>query len=1076
LPIQYADFAVWQRRWLRGQALERQLAYWREALAGAPTVLELPVDRPRGAARSSRGASCSFAILPLLASDLAAIARREETTLFSVLLAGFQALLARWSGQDDVVVGSPVANRNRLETESLIGFFVNTLVLRLDLSGDPGFTAAVGLAREAVLGASDHQDLPFEKLVEELAPTRDARYTPLFQVMFAFQNTPAGNPGLSGLTVEPLALGSDLAKFDLMLAVAEEEDGLGAVFEYNADLFDAATIQRLGLRFEILLQEAVKAPQERLFELPLLSPAELRQVLRSWNETATAYPREATLPELFALWVERTPEAEALSFGDEVLTYREVDVRSNQLARHLESLGISAGDLVGVCLERSAALVVTLLAIVKAGAAYLPLDPTYPAERLAWMLEDAGASVVVTLEALAPRLATAKLRRVCLDVEAERITGLGGTMLAQRGSADGLAYVMYTSGSTGRPKGTAIPQRAIVRLLFDTDYVELGPADRIAHVSNVSFDAATFEIWGALLHGGCLVGVPRDVALSPGGLAVEIERQQISAMFLTAALFHQTAREAPDAFRGVRHLLAGGEALDPRWVREVLANGAPERLINGYGPTECTTFAVCHPITSVPEGAASVPIGRPIANTTAYVLDHRSQPVAPGSHGELYLGGDGLALGYLGRPDLTAERFVPNAFPRSAAEAGTRLYRTGDLVRSLPDGTIDFLGRADNQVKLRGFRIELGEIESLLSSYPAVSEAVAVVREAAPGDRRLVAYVAGDALPAPAELRAFVAERLPEYMVPSVIVSLASLPLTPNGKVDRRALPDPAYDPATGADGSYVAPRTIEEKILAGLWAEVLGISRVGAGDDFFALGGHSLLATQLVSRVRGAFGREVPLAALFEAPTVAEFAAFLHASAQAGSEASAIVAAARDGEMPLSFAQERLWFLDQLEPGGSSYSVPAPLRLEGRLDVAALEAALREEVRRHEALRTTFPEVDGRPVQRISPPPALLLPVVDLAGVPAPLREAEQRRLAAEDARRPFDLARGPLLRAALLRCSGEEAVLLLNLHHIVADGWSAGLLVRELAALYGAALAGEPSPLPELAVQYADFARWQR
>src|SRR6185312_12591963 len=539
LKIQYADFAVWQRRWLQGEALERQLAYWRRTLADAPAVLELPADRPRPARRGARGAHRSFAIPPLLAADLAALAAREETTLFGVLLAGFQALLARWSGQDDVVVGSPVANRNRLETEPLIGFFVNTLVLRLDLSGDPDFRAALRRARQAVLGASEHQDLPFEKLVEELSPLRDARYTPLFQVMFALQNTPAVNPELSGLTVESLKLGGDLTKFDLLLAVAEGEDGLAATCEYSADLFDAVTIERLVVRFETLLREVVKAPQERLSELPLLSPAELRQVLRSWNETATAYSREATLPELFGVWAERTPAAEALRFGAETLTYREVDVRSNRLARHLEALGISAGGLVGVCLERSPELVVTLLAIVKLGAAYLPLDPTYPAERLTWMLEDAGVSAVVTLEALAPLLAAA-VPRVCLDTDAGRIESLEESGSEPRGSADFVAYVMYTSGSTGRPKGTAIAQRSIVRLLFATDYVELGPDDRVAHLSNVSFDAATFEIWGALLHGGCLVGIPRDVALSPRELAAEIGRLRITVMFLTTALFHQT--------------------------------------------------------------------------------------------------------------------------------------------------------------------------------------------------------------------------------------------------------------------------------------------------------------------------------------------------------------------------------------------------------------------------------------------------------------------------------------------------------------------------------------------------------
>ncbi len=1001
LNLQYADFAVWQRQWLQGEALERQLDYWRRALDGAPPVLDLPIDRPRPAVRSARGAHRSFALSPGLAAEVSGLARREGTTLFAALLAGFQVLLARWSGQEDVVVGSPVANRNRLETEPLIGFFVNTLVLRLDLAGDPGFRGALRRVREAVLGASEHQDLPFEKLVEELAPARDGRSTPLFQVLFALQNAAPGTLRFPGLAMEPVETESGLAKFDLLLAIAEAGEGLSATFEYSVDLFEAATIERLADRFNGLLQSVVADPERRVSELPVLSAAERRQVLLTWNETATGYPRNTTLPELFAFWAGRTPAAEALRFGAEVLTYGELDARSNQLACHLQSLGVAPGGLVGVCLERSPELVVTLLAVVKAGAAYLPLDPAYPAERRAWMLEDAGASAVVTRESL--------------EADAGRIASLDGDEPVRQGSTDSLAYVMYTSGSTGRPKGIAIPQRAIVRLLFATDYVELGPADRIAHLSNVSFDAATFEIWGALLHGGCLVGIARDVALSPRELAAELGRQRISAMFLTTALFNQVAREAPEGFRGLRHLLFGGEACDPRWVREVLAKGAPERLLHVYGPTESTTFALWHRVESVPEGAATVPIGRPLANTTAYVLDRRLQPAVPGAPGELFLGGDGLADGYWRRPELTAERFVPNPFARSAAEAGSRLYRTGDLVRHRPDGSVEFMGRADHQVKIRGFRIEPGEIEAALATHPAVREAVVVARENGPGGRRLVAYVASTETSA-RELRAFLAERLPDYMVPAAFVVLPALPLTPNGKVDRRALPDP--EAPAGDAGAYVAPRDREEEILAGLWSEVLGVPRVGAHDDFFELGGHSLLATQLVSRVRQAFGREVALAALFERPTVAGLAGLLRPEDQPAAvwlQAPRIVAAPRTGELPLSFAQERLWFLDQLEPGGSAYNVPAPVRLRGRLDRAALAASLREVVRRHEALRTTFPEVEGRPVQHVAPAPALALPVVDLADLPAAARDGEVRRLVLQDARRPFDLARGPLLRTAL-------------------------------------------------------------
>ncbi|HEX4963096.1 MAG TPA: amino acid adenylation domain-containing protein [Thermoanaerobaculia bacterium] len=1072
LRIQYADFAVWQRQWLRGAALERQLGYWREVLSGAPAVLDLPVDRPRPSFRSSRGAHRSFLLPCGIAAEVSALARRRGVTPFALLLTAFQALLARWSGQEDVVVGSPVANRNRLETEPLIGFFVNTLVLRLDLSGDPGFDAALHRTREAVLGAGEHQDLPFEKLVEELAPVRDPRYTPLFQAMFALQNASAGEVQLPGLIAEPVEVESDTAKFDLLLTLADADEELRGFFEYAADLFDDATVERLGQRFATLLQGALADPARRLSELPLLPEAELRQVLLAWNETASAYPREATLPELFAVWVERTPDAEALHFDEEVLAYRELDERAGRLAGHLTSLGIGPGGLVGVCLDRSPGLIVALLGILKAGGAYLPLDPTYPAERLAWMLEDSGASAVVTLGAWVPLLVEVPVPLVRLDGDAERIASRSAGEPV-RVSAEAPAYVMYTSGSTGRPKGTLIPHRGIVRLLFATDYVALGPAERLAHASNVSFDAATFEVWGALLHGACLVGIARDVALSPRELAAAVERQRISTLFLTTALFQQVVREVPEAFRSVRNLLFGGEACDPRWVREALEKGAPERLLHLYGPTESTTYATWQHVVTVPEGAASVPIGRPVANTTAYVLDRWLQAAALGARGELYLGGDGLAIGYLHRPELTADRFVPNPFPHSAAEAGSRLYRTGDLVRRSPDGSLDFLGRADQQVKIRGFRIEPGEVEAALAAHPAVAEAVVVVREAVPGDRRLVAYAAGEAAPAPRELRAFLAARLPEHMVPSVIVTLPSLPLTPNGKVDRRALPEPEME-RSGEE--WGAPRSPEEELLAGIWEEVLGIERVGIFDNFFELGGHSLLATQLVSRVREALGATLPLRALFESPTVAGLAEVLRLSGREEEIVPPVTRVPRDGLLPLSAAQERLWFLEQLEPGRSTYVMPSSLRLAGDLDAGVLRRALGEVVQRHETLRTTFHTTAGRPYQEIRPRLELLLPVVDLRELPAAGREAEAERLAVVTAHQPFDLVRGPLLRVSLLRLAAAEHVLLLQVHHVIADAWSLSVLFSELVALYEAFSRGEPSPLPELPVQYADFAAWQR
>ncbi|HEX6901809.1 MAG TPA: non-ribosomal peptide synthase/polyketide synthase, partial [Thermoanaerobaculia bacterium] len=1048
LPVQYADYALWQREWLQGEVLENQLAWWRDKLAGAPAVLDLPTDRPRPAVRSQRGAVIGAPVAAETAAGLRAASRRAGATTYMTLLAAFQTLLSRYSGGEDAPVGSPIAGRTRSELEGLIGFFVNTLVLRVDLSGDPTFAELLERARETTLGAYAHQDLPFEKLVEELAPRRDLSYSPLFQVMLTLQNAPHRPIDLPGLRLEPLAAEIGTAKFDLSLAMRESGEGLAAWLEYDLDLFDEATVRRLVSHFQTLLAGAAADPGLRLSELPLLDETERQQLLMDWNATTTAYPREATISELFRLQAERRPEAPALDFGGEVLTYGELAVRSRRLAGHLQTLGVRRGDRVGVSLDRSPGQVVCLLAVLEAGAAYVPLDPSYPADRLAFMVEDSGVSVVLTEESLA---------------------SAGAEPVPVRSSADDLAYVMYTSGSTGRPKGTAIPQRAIVRLVFETDYVSLDSSERIAHASNVSFDAATFEIWGALLHGGCVVGIERDVALSPARFAAEIAARGVTTLFLTTALFNQIVGEAPEAFRSLRNLLFGGEACDPRLVRAALEHGAPQRLLHVYGPTESTTYATWHLVESVPDGTVTVPIGGPLANTTAYVVDVHLGLSPVGVPGELLLGGDGLAQGYWRRPDLTAEKLFPNSF----GEAGSRLYRTGDLVRRLPDGAIEFLGRIDQQVKVRGFRIEPGEIEAALVAHPGITAAVVKAWEPTPGDRRLAAWIVGTA--ETLELRSFLKERLPSYMVPSAFVSLPELPLTPNGKVDRRALPPPAVE--AGAR-SGVEPSTPFEQLLAGIWSELLAVGDVAVHDDFFDLGGHSLLATRLISRVREVFGAEVPLQALFENPTVAGLARRIEEALRQEQTAAAppLRPRALDGALPLSFSQERLWFLDQLEPGSPVYNIPIALRLSGVLDVAAVAGSLSEVVRRHAGLRVRFTRIEGKPAQIVEPAAGLPLPLADLGALPTEMREAEARRLAAAEAARAFDLAQGPVVRATLLRLEAEEHALLLNMHHIVSDGWSMGVLVQEIATLYSALTAGRSLSLPDLPIQYPDYVLWQR
>ncbi|HWS56339.1 MAG TPA: amino acid adenylation domain-containing protein, partial [Pyrinomonadaceae bacterium] len=879
LPIQYADFAHWQRRLLGGEALEKRLAYWRRRLAGAPPVLELPTDRPRPAAQTHRGRTLTFDIPGPVAALLKALSRRENATLHMTLLACFKALLYRYTGQPEVVVGSPVAGRQRAEVEPLIGFFVNMLPLNTRLDGDLTFNELLARVRSLTLEAYAHQDVPFEKLVEELRPERSLSHAPFFQVAFALQNAPRAEPRLPGVTLSQFEVERATAKYDLTLMMAEGEGGLSASFEYSTDLFDATTIRRMSDNFGVLLAGVAADPGRRLSELPLLTNEERRRLLVEFNDTAREYPRHLCAHQLFEEQVRRAPDSVAVAGDGERLTYAELNARANRLARRLRRLGVGPESRVAILLERSPELVVSLLAVLKAGGCYVPLDPAYPEGRLRFMLEDSGAEVLLTDSALSGRL-PGPARTLCLDAARERTEDESDADPRFPVDPSNLAYVIYTSGSTGVPKGISIPHYAINRLVFNTNYVSLGADERIAQASNSSFDAATFEIWGALLHGARLVIVSRDVTLSPRLFAGQIREQKITTLFLTTALFNQMAREAPSAFEGIRNLLFGGEAVEPRWVKEVLSRGAPVRLLHVYGPTESTTYASWHLVEGVPEGGATVPIGGPLSNTRIYLLDRGLRTVPFGVAGELYIGGDGLARGYLGRPGLTAERFVPDPF---SGGGGERLYRTGDVCRYRPDGQIEFLGRLDQQVKLRGHRVEPGEVEAALGEHPAVRECAVVVREDVAGDKRLVAYVAAAGAAEAGGLREYLRGRLPEYMVPSAYVFLDALPLTPNGKVDRKALPAPDAGGSRGG-AEYVAPRTAVEKVVAGIWSELLGVERVGVHDNFFDLGGHSLLATRILSHVREIFCVELPLRSLFESPTVDSMAEAM--SRAAGREA----------------------------------------------------------------------------------------------------------------------------------------------------------------------------------------------
>jgi amino acid adenylation domain-containing protein/thioester reductase-like protein len=1496
LSIQYGDYAAWQRRWLQGEVLEGQLDYWKGHLAGAPPTLDLPTDRPRPPTQSFRGAFYPFEISPDLAEAARALAQREGCTLYMVLLAAFQTLLRRYSGQDDFCVGSPIAGRGRPETEGLVGFFVNTLVLRADLFGDPTFIQLLGRVREDCLGAYAHQDLPFERLVEELQPERDLAHSPLFQTLFVFHNSLVPTFEFAGLKVRQWDVDTGTSKFDLSLFLMEQEGGLRGTLEYSTELFEETTAARLVGHYQTLLKAACDEPDRPVSRLPLLTASEQTQ-LSAWNETRAVYRQEHLLHQLIQQQAQRSPSAEAVCFEDRRLTYQQLDRRAALLASRLAALGIGPDVPVGICMERSVELVVALLGVLKAGGAYVPLDPDYPNERLDFMLKDAAPAVLLTQSHLADRLPNHAGHTLCLDpgwgAEADAVELC--ILLAPTLTPEHLAYIIYTSGSTGRPKGVMNTHRGICnRLLWMQQQYHLGPDDTVLQKTPYSFDVSVWEFFWPLLTGARLVLARPGGHKDPAYLASLIHDEGVTVCHFVPSMLRAFLSE-PDLEQSclsLREVICSGEAL-PYELQQRFFARLGSRLHNLYGPTEAAVDVTYWPCRR-DDARRLVPIGWPVANTQMHVLDKQGQAVPVGVSGELYIGGVQLARGYLNREELTAERFIHHP------ELG-RLYRTGDVGRWLSDGVLEYLGRTDHQVKLRGFRIELGEVEAALTEHPAVHEAVAVVREDAPGDQRLAAYVVPDyqdghadpkgvaerrseqvsqwrtvweetyskktsdadptfntigwnssytglpipetemrewldhtvtrllalepsrvaeigcgsgmllyriaprckaytgidfsettlhfmrqqlaapqrrlpqvsllqraaheldslpsesfdtvilnsviqyfpgidyllhvlegavrlvrpggrifvgdvrnfrllaafhsavqlhkapatlsreqlrarvqghihqegellvdpafftalrhhvpqigrveiqlkrgrhrneltrfrydvvlhigteddsedacesidwqdqnlTLPAvrtlmqknaprsvsllhvpnarlqaeaksldllfasagpqtandmreavrdmgtygidPEELwalgqelgyevevrwsrsgrddcidvdfrypmatpgsrtinrvkqapvtadspkpwadyandpvrgkvirslvptlRTFLRGKLPEYMVPSAFVTLDELPLSPNGKVDRNALPVPECA-RPELEEAYVAPATAVEQALAELWAEVLGLERVGTQDNFFELGGHSLLATQVISRVRKTLQVELPLRALFEAPTVATLAERVEEVRRAalGLPAAPLRSIPRDGDIPLSYGQETFWFLEQLQPGSPVFNMDIAVHLRGPLNLPAVERTFNEVVRRHETLRTTFVAREGRPVAVIAPPAHFPVQVLDLTGLPESQREGEARRLADEESRRPFDLEHGPLFRISLLRLGPEDHVGLLTAHHSVFDGWSMSIFFQELGLLYQTFCAGKPSPLPELPIQYADFAHWQR
>ena len=1199
LTIQYGDFTIWQRQWLTEEVQQQQLDYWKQQLADAPLLLDLPTDYPRPSVQTFSGALKEFKLNSNLTAQLKSLSQKLGTTLFVTLLAAFAVLLHRYSGQDDICIGSPFANRNRTETEPLIGFFVNTLVLRTQIKENSSFSDFITQVQQVFLDAYAHQDVPFEQIVEVLQPARSPSYNPLFQVMFALENISLDALNLADISMTPEIIEQGTAKFDLNLLMFETQQGIIGSLEYNTDLFEADTIARMTDHFQILLEAIVSNPNHRVRELPLLTEAERHQLLVEWNDTQTGYPQDKCIHQLFEEQLQRNPDAVAVVFGNQQLTYQQLNTQANQLAHYLYSLGVKADVLVGICVERSVEMIVGILGILKAGGAYVPLDPEYPTERLSFILEDTQLSVILTQEKLVQKLSDRlqgdftkrKADVICLDSNWDIISQQTQQNPTTTIKPDNLAYVIYTSGSTGKPKGVAIEHRALVNhMSWMQATFPVEATDKLLQKTPFGFDASVWEFYAPLLVGGQLIIAQPEGHRNAEYLARTIYDQKITILQGVPSLL-QILLQTPTFATcfSLKRIFCGGEALPVKLVQQC-RNLLSAEVINLYGPTEATidtTYSQC----VIQTDQTMMPIGRPISNTQVYILDRHLQPLPINVSGELYIGGDGLARGYFNRPDLTAEKFIPNPFSN---QPGSRLYKTGDLARYLPDGNIEYLGRIDSQVKIRGFRIELGEIEAVLAQHPDVREAAVMVREDIPSNKRIVAYIVSNLIPEripyhsecqleldgnmvnlhtedisnggvgllglpaiadgkrvrlnlllPGEseprwlsgtvawshplhtgikfllntteqaevensvayllstqglwktlqrtvtgnLRKYLKQKLPDYMMPSAFVLMKALPLTPNGKVDRRTLPTPDNS-VRELENKFIAPSTSTEAKVAAIWAEVLGLQQISINDNFFELGGHSLLATQIISRIRETFSIEIPLRNFFESPTIFSLAEVIEKlenfelDKQCNSQIKAktflplLPRTQQDRQIPLSIAQKDIWHFHELFQDSSASNSPITLRFTGDFSPQVLELSINEIIRRHEILRTNFSIKEGEPVQIIAPSLTLPLKVIDLQDIPLAKRELEAKIISTKETQYIFDLTNEPLIRATLLRLDSSEHLLLITMHHIITDAWSHGIFLEELGTIYNALLSGfsTPKPLPELPIQYADFTLWEQ
>jgi len=1075
LPIRYADYAVWQQEQLTSGAWRPQLEYWRTQLAGAPQSIDLIADHPRPAQQSFRGATLRVPLSPELTRKVRRLSQSHNVTLFMTLFAAYAALLHRYTGQTDLVLGTPVANRVSGETEALVGFFVNLLPLRLNLSGDPTFADVLAQTRRTALDGFTHQNFPFERLVSELALPRDPSRHPLFQVAFVLQNAPMPPVSLSGVSFDVLPVDYGTSRFDLTLLIEEGDDELVALLEYNTDLFDHGSIARLSSHFELLLHNAVITPYVPISSLNIIGDAERNTLMTVWNATQRDYERATSIPTLFSDIARVHPDAIALMQAGTVVTYAQLDFRANRLARRLHAAGVRTEHVVAVALDRSPDLIVALLAILKAGAAYLALDPALPAPRVAFMLADAGVRVVVTAVGSPHNLPIDGQQVICVDADsagsADDADGAEVVHDQRTISAENIAYVAYTSGSTGVPKGVRVTHRGVLRLVRNSNYATFRPQDVFLQLAPIAFDASTLEIWGALLNAARLVLYPPE-PFEAATFAALVAEQHVSVLWLTAGLFHQVIDLRVDALVPIRQVFAGGDVLSQAHVMRLLeareAAGVVGAVINGYGPTENTTFTTAWPMHHPTDldGAAQVPIGAPIANTSAYALDRWAQPVGVGMVGELFTGGDGLARDYLNRPDLTAERFMPNPF----GPPGSRLYRTGDLVRWTEAGELAFVGRADQQVKIRGYRIELGEIERVLAAHPSVADAVVDVREDVPSHKRLVAYVVGTGKTRDVDgdgLSVYLATRLPDYMVPGAFVALDALPLTVNGKVDRKALPQPTQpEPALTVDA---APQGPVEQVLAELWRDVLGVATFGRHDSFFALGGDSILSIQFVARAADA-GLKLTPRQIFQHQTIAELATVVNTAPVIQADQSMVM-----GDVPLAPIQH--WFFGQHLAEPTHFNQSIWLRVAPQVPAEHIEQALNAVLLKHDALRLCFepPLPNGETWQQMHRPLGQPMPFESVCLQECVAHDAQQMQTALEriaaEAQTRLNITTGPMLYATHVQVPEQSASLLLVAHHLVIDGISWRILVADLETACRQLAAHQPI---ELGPKTTSFQHW--